>query len=204
MWLRLSPGTVPAIIDGAVPSGARILELGCAVGRITHPLLALGHEVVAVDNSAEMLEHVQGARTVLADVETLALGERFDVVLLASHFVNSADPDVRRALFSVCAGHARPGGVVLIERYAFTSARDLDGIRNEQDGVTFTWHDIVVDGEVFSAAVTYEVGGHSWTQRFTAALLDDDTLIAEAAAAGLAFDAWLDEPRKWALFRIST
>jgi SAM-dependent methyltransferase len=202
VWLRLSPGTVPAIIDGAVPAGARILELGCAVGRITHPLLDLGYEVVAVDNSAEMLEHVHGARTVLADVETLALGERFDVVLLGSHFINSADPDVRRALLSVCTAHARPGGVVLIERYAFASARDLDGIHNEQDGVTFTWHDIVDDGDVFSAAVTYEVEGHSWTQRFSAELLDDDKLVSEAADAGLVFDAWLDEPRKWARFAV--
>lgn len=95
VWLRLAPGDVPALIDDAVPVGARMLDLGCAVGRITHPLLALGHDVVAVDNSAEMLEHVRGARTVLADVETLALDEQFDVVLIGSHFINAAEVSTR-------------------------------------------------------------------------------------------------------------
>lgn len=102
--LRLAPGDVPELIDGAVPPGSRILELGCGVGRITHPLLAL----------------------------------------------------------------------------------------DEQDGVTFTWHDVVHRGDGFDAAVTYEVGTHSWTQRSSAAVLEDDQLVAGAAAAGLVFDCWLD------------
>jgi hypothetical protein len=55
-------------------------------------------------------------------------------------------------------------------------------------------------GEVFDAAVTYEVDGHSWTQRFSAEILDDDRLVAEAAEAGLTFDVWLDAPRRWARF----
>jgi SAM-dependent methyltransferase len=200
VYLRLGAGGTPALIHDAIPPGASILELGCGVGRITEPLAALGHRIVAVDNSPEMLDHVRSARTVLADVETLALGEVFDVVLLASHFVNSADTEVRRALFDVCAAHACPSGVVLIERYEPESMRELTSSRSEVDGVAITWHDVVHRGEVFDAAVTYEVDGHSWTQRFTAEIIDDAKLVAEAAAAVLEFDAWLDEPRKWARF----
>jgi 2-polyprenyl-3-methyl-5-hydroxy-6-metoxy-1,4-benzoquinol methylase len=44
----------------AVPAGARILELGSGVGRMTHPLLERGFTVTAVDESAEMLERVGG------------------------------------------------------------------------------------------------------------------------------------------------
>jgi SAM-dependent methyltransferase len=201
VYLRLGAGTTPGLIHGAIPPSATVLELGCGVGRITEPLAALGHRILAVDNSPEMLDHVRSARTVLADVETLALGETFDVVLLASHFVNSADASVRRALLSVCAAHARPGGLVLIERYEPDSTRALTSSRNEVDGVVISWHDVVHRGDGFDAAVTYEVDGHAWTQRFSAEVLDDEKLVTEAAAVGLAFDAWLDPPRKWARFR---
>jgi SAM-dependent methyltransferase len=200
VYLRLGAGATPALIHDAIPPDASILELGCGVGRITEPLAALGHRIVAVDNSPEMLDHVRSARTVLADVETLALGETFDVVLLGSHFINSADPSVRRALFGVCAAHARPGAFVLIERYEPESTRELTSSRSEVDGVAITWHDVVHRGDVFDAAVTYEVDGLSWTQRFSAEILDDDHLVAEAAEAGLTFDAWLDPARKWARF----
>jgi SAM-dependent methyltransferase len=200
VYLRLGAGSTPALIHDAVPPDATVLELGCGVGRITEPLAALGHRIVAVDNSPEMLDHVRSARTVLADVETLALGEMFDVVLLGSHFVNSADTGLRRALLSVCAAHARPGGLVLIERYEPGPMRELTSSRVEVDGVAISWHDVVHRGEVFDAAVTYEVDGHSWTQRFSAEILDDDRLVAEAAEAGLTFDVWLDAPRRWARF----
>jgi SAM-dependent methyltransferase len=200
VYLRLGAGDTPALIHGAVPPGATVLELGCGVGRITEPLAALGHRIVAVDNSPEMLDHVRSARTVLADVETLALGEVFDVVVLASHFVNSADPSVRRALFDVCVAHARPAGLVLIERYEPETMRAVTSSRSEVDGVAIWWHDVVHRGDVFDAAVTYELDGHSWTQRFSAEILDDDRLAAEAAESGLMFDAWLDRARKWARF----
>ena len=58
-------------------------------------LQALGHPVVAVDQSPEMLAHVHGATTVCTDIEALALGRRFAGVLLASHLVNVAS-DTRR------------------------------------------------------------------------------------------------------------
>ena len=44
------------------------------------PLIALGHPVVAVDESPEMLAHVGGAETVRARIQDLALGRRFGVV----------------------------------------------------------------------------------------------------------------------------
>jgi Trk K+ transport system NAD-binding subunit len=43
-------------------------------GRVTHPLIELGHEVAAVDESPEMLARVRGAQTVLARIQDLDLG----------------------------------------------------------------------------------------------------------------------------------
>ena len=39
--------TAATVIHQAIPAGATVLELGAGTGRVTHPLLALGHPVVA-------------------------------------------------------------------------------------------------------------------------------------------------------------
>lgn len=87
----------PAIVHDAAGPGASILELGSGAGRVTHPLVALGHPVVAVDESPEMLAHVRGTETVQARIEDLALDRRFDAVLLASHLINADAPTMRTA-----------------------------------------------------------------------------------------------------------
>lgn len=198
VYLRLPPGGTPELIHGAVPQWASILELGCGVGRITHPLTRLGHEVVAVDNSVAMLRHVRGARTVLSDIETLRLGERFDAVVLASNLINCPEPDRRRALLAVCKTHARSKGVVLIERYEPRWARDLSDESHEVEGIRISLHDVRHDRDLLHAAVTYEIDGQSWTQPFTAEILDDDRLLTESERAGLTFDSWIDKRREWA------
>ena len=73
LYARLPALGEAELIHAAVPEGSRILELGAGAGRITHELIALGHEVVAVDNSSAMLAFIRGAETVLADMETLDL-----------------------------------------------------------------------------------------------------------------------------------
>src|SRR3979411_574152 len=72
-YARMTAMGEPEIVHAAIPAGVSILELGCGAGRVTHPLVALGHPVVAVDESPEMLAHVRGAETVCARIEELAL-----------------------------------------------------------------------------------------------------------------------------------
>ena len=105
LYARLPALGEPELIHDAIPAGAEILELGAGAGRVTHGLLALGHPVVAVDNSAEMLALVEGAETVHAHIETLDLGRRFPVVVLASNFINHPDVTERRGLLACCARH---------------------------------------------------------------------------------------------------
>jgi hypothetical protein len=50
---------------------------------------------------------------------------------------------------------------------------------------------------VLSAAVTYRVGDRSYTQRFTAADVDDAALAAAARASGLEVTRALDAERTW-------
>ncbi len=111
---RLLPATgEPALVHAAVPPGAEILDLGCGAGRLTHPLLELGHPVTAVDNSADMLAHVHGATTVLADIETLDLDRRFAAVLLASHLVNTPDDRLRGRVEALLRSHRAADGFLL-------------------------------------------------------------------------------------------
>jgi SAM-dependent methyltransferase len=200
VYLRLPVGDTPELIHRAIPARATILELGCGVGRITHPLLALGHHVVAVDNAPEMLRHVQGAHTVLADITTLRLVDQFDVAILASHLINTPDLNERRRLFEVCKLHVRAGGVVLIERYNIDWARTAVAEEHQVGDVTISWHDVRHDGDMLRAAVTYTVDGRSWTQRFTAEILDDAQLREEGEATGLVLDAWIGDQADWARF----
>jgi SAM-dependent methyltransferase len=79
------------IVAAAVRPPATILELGCGTGRMTRQLVARGFRVTAVDESAEMLEHVRDAETVRARIEDLELGRRFDAVLLASNLLSTAN-----------------------------------------------------------------------------------------------------------------
>ncbi len=98
------------MIAAAVPAGARILELGCGVGRMTHALLERGFEVTAVDESAEMLERVRGARTICGPIERLDLGETFDVVLLASFLVHAGTSRCAGACCAPACGTSRRAG----------------------------------------------------------------------------------------------
>ena len=46
LYERLPAGDEPDIIERAVPARARILELGCGVGRVTHPLAERGFVLI--------------------------------------------------------------------------------------------------------------------------------------------------------------
>lgn len=198
VYARLSARETPQLIHDGIAPGATILELGSGAGRLTHPLQALGHAVVAVDNSLAMLRRVHGASTVLADLAAMPLHAKFDVVLLASHFINAAERSERARLFEVCAGYVRPNGVVLIERYEPDFARTVTHSSTEVDGVAIEWTVLQRDGDCLDAAVTYRLAGEFWTQRFRAAVLDDAAFDAEARAAGLRVDRWLTPQRDWA------
>ena len=120
--------------------------------------------------------------------------------VLGSHFINLPSEDERRRLFEVCQMHVKPAGVVLIERYPVNWARAATHEDRDVGDVAISWHDIRHDGDLLHAAVTYTVDGQSWTQRFTAEILDDARLRAEAAAAGLTFADWFGADHSWARF----
>ncbi|OXM58245.1 SAM-dependent methyltransferase [Amycolatopsis thailandensis] len=195
---RLLPSDGEAgIVHAAVPEGASILELGSGAGRVTHALLDLGHPVVAVDDSPEMLAEVR-AETVCSKIEELRLGRVFDAVLLGSHLVNTAADADHAAFLATARAHVAPGGRVLVEWHPpewFESVRDGQGGRIGEVDVRLG--QVVRDGDLLSAVVRYSAGDRSWAQAFTCRRLDATALNTSLTRAGLVFDRWCADDRTW-------
>jgi SAM-dependent methyltransferase len=199
----LTPGQEPAIVHQAIPEGASILELGAGAGRVTHALLALGHPVVAVDESPEMLERIRGAETVLARIEDLDLGRRFDAVLFASYLVNVPDVQWRRTLLATCRRHVRDDGCVLIQRHEpewFDTAAPFEHRYGDlpQGELVYVMRDVSRPAPgLVSATMEYRLGDRTWTQSFTSQRVDDRQLAEDLAAVGLTVDTHLTEDGTW-------
>ncbi|MEV5956306.1 methyltransferase domain-containing protein [Streptomyces sp. NPDC051987] len=198
LYARLTVGDEPDIIEAAVPAGARILELGCGVGRMTHPLVERGFTVTAVDESAEMLERVHGARTICSTIEGLDLGEKFDVVMLASFLVHTGDAEVRRGMLRACAAHVADGGCVLIQREGADYHTKVPRERSDPSGCTVR----IVSADPVGAGVNavraeYEFPDATWTQTFLARPLTREEFEEALAEAGLEVTEYLTEDGTW-------
>ncbi|WP_328559875.1 class I SAM-dependent methyltransferase [Streptomyces coelicoflavus] len=198
LYSRLPVGAEPDIVAAAVPEGARILELGSGVGRMTHPLLERGLAVTAVDESAEMLERVRGARTICGPIENLDLDERFDAVMLASFLVHTGSVEVRRGLLRTCARHVAADGCVLIQREGSDYHTNLPRERVDPSGFTvrILSADPVGDG-VNSVRAEYEFPDAVWTQTFRARPLTTEQFEEALGEAGLAVDRYLTDDGTW-------
>ncbi|MEU6086088.1 class I SAM-dependent methyltransferase [Streptomyces sp. NPDC047085] len=198
LYARLPVGDEPDVIAAAVPAGAHILELGSGVGRVTHPLLERGFTVTAVDESAEMLGRVRGARTICGPIEDLDLGERFDVVMLASFLVHAGDVEVRRGMLRTCARHVAEGGCVLIQREGADYHAKVPRERVDPSGFTvrIVSSEPVGDG-VNSVRAEYVFPDAVWTQTFRSRPLTKEQFEEALAEAGLEVDTYLTPDGIW-------
>ena len=77
-------------------SGERVLDLGCGDGALTEKMVALGAQVVGIDNSAEMIAAARqrGIDARLMDARALVFANEFDAVFsnAALHWIKD-DPD---------------------------------------------------------------------------------------------------------------
>jgi SAM-dependent methyltransferase len=177
VYLRLPERGEGELVAATVPPPASLLELGSGVGRVTRQLVRLRYEVVAVDESPKMLEHVRDVETVCARIEELDLGRRFDAVLLMSNLL-TVEPPQRRAFLAACARHS---DLLVVESLPLGwRPVESDSLRIDriEDGV--------VHGEVL-----YEGGAsHTFAMRVFA---DEDELSAVLAEEGWELDRRLDD-----------
>lgn len=141
-----------------------VLDVGAGSGRVTLDLAARGHELVALDADAALLEALAersaGLRvaTVLADARELRLDRRFALVIVPMQTIQLLGGQRRRMRFlDRAAAHLLPGGTIAI------------AIADPLDGRPFApWDrpplpDITeIDGVVYSSqAVMLHDAGHA-------------------------------------------
>ena len=194
-----------ALLEAGLPPGCEILELGCGAGRVTAPLSALGHRVIAVDQSAMMIDEVHrrlpDATAIVGDIQGLDLGRRVPAVLLGSHLVNDGATRVA-AFLETCRRHVASSGAVLIQAYD----TEMDwgaaaGRRTIAGTVAITLVRADRNGDRLRGSVVYETRSGRWVQDFAARLLDEEDLRAALDLAGLRFERWIDRPAGWLLAR---
>jgi SAM-dependent methyltransferase len=195
LYARLPALGEPELIHGAIPPGAEILELGAGAGRLTHPLLALGHPVVAVDNSPEMLALVSGAETVLSDIETLVLNRRFPVVVLASNFINDPEVWMRRIFLACCTRHVEPDGQVLVQGFPRDWKPSKDW--SEHGDVRLRLRSFELEGDLVTGEMEYVVAGERLLHAFESKLVSAEELDADLHSVGLRLVRELDDRGSW-------
>lgn len=100
-----------------LPAGGRVLDVGCGMGEpIGRWLIEQGFELTGVDSSPSLIamcrRRFPEAAWRVADMRSLALGERFDG-LIAWHSLFHLQPDDQRPMFARFAAHLKPGGILM-------------------------------------------------------------------------------------------
>ncbi|MGI9613905.1 MAG: class I SAM-dependent methyltransferase [Acidimicrobiales bacterium] len=95
----------------------RIVDAGCGTGRVAVELARRGKTVVGVDNDVDMLDLAiassDDVRWILADLATVDLEERFDLVLVAGDVLNYVAPGYESMVVSNLARHLESGGLLV-------------------------------------------------------------------------------------------
>lgn len=120
-----------------VKKDARVLDVGCGIGRWSRFLAARGALVLGVDLSPTMIAQArrraaeQGVeercRFAVADLAHLDLGEQFDLVLGVTVLQHILDPVAFRSALSAMVSHLAPGGrMILLEAAPTAPLRRCD------------------------------------------------------------------------------
>lgn len=189
----------PDIVADALGDQGSVLELGSGPGRLTKPLIERGYDVVAVDESLDMLRRIPQARRVCARIEGLELGRRFDCVVLPSFLINTIDTAQRTAFLATCRRHVRDDGCVLIE---WQPAQAQDSFAAGQ-GTTVRGVAVIMtsverpEPDVVELELRYQAAGNTWTQRFASRRLTEQDLTGILNEAGLVLGEYMTEDLTW-------
>ena len=101
--------------------GSPVLDIGAGTGRVALDLARRGHEVVALDRSAELLDALReraadlAITTVAADARDFAIDRRFPIVLVPMQTLQLLEgPDGRARCLACVRAHLAPGGLLAV------------------------------------------------------------------------------------------
>jgi SAM-dependent methyltransferase len=132
----------------SIPSGSRVLELGCGCGAITRYLGEVGAQVLAVEGSlmrgriaARRSRDLSNVQVVVDDLLHFQTDEQFDYVLLigvleyAARFAKSDDPFA--SYLQVVMRSLAPGGKLVVAIENQLGLRYLNGCTEDHVGTRF-------------------------------------------------------------------
>ncbi|MDO4242726.1 MAG: class I SAM-dependent methyltransferase [Actinomyces sp.] len=116
---------VLSLINAPSLADKRVLELACGWGRLTLPMVAAGHPVLATDLDPEALadlaEHLVPQGTVSAGIElrltsmtAFSFDETFKAVCLPTGVTTLLDHTARRNALERAVEHLAPGGMLIV------------------------------------------------------------------------------------------
>ncbi len=185
-------GDIEMYLALAAASDGPILELACGSGRICVPLAAAGHHVTGVDRNPGMLDRARSAwsarRTeagggsldlVLADMTTVALKERFGLVILAFNgLLLLPDRKAQEQVVRTIAAQLEPDGRAIIDIW-LPPPEDL----------------VLYDGRVVNDWVREDPAAGTWVAKTTSAHYSP---ASASATVDTQFDEWhqMDAPTR--------
>jgi SAM-dependent methyltransferase len=189
--------------------GSPVLDVGAGTGRVALDLAQRGHEVVALDRDAALLDALLGrgagleVSAVAADARDLDLDRRFPLILVPMQTIQLlGGPSGRGRFLERVRAHLAPGGLLAAALAdaleAFDSEHDQPPMPDlrEVGGVVYASRPVAVRDLGDRAAIERirEIVTRDGTRTVTDDVveldrLDPDALTAEAAAFGLRAEA---------------
>ncbi len=144
---------------------ASVLDAGCGTGRVAIELADRGIDVTGVDLDRPMLDQARAKAPKLAWVEanllSVDLGRRFDVVAMPGNVMIFVQPGTEAAVIANLAGHLAPGGALVA---GFELGRGYDIDRYDADcraaGLTGVARFATWDAEPWQTGGDYAVSIH--------------------------------------------
>ena len=189
--------------------GSPVLDIGAGTGRVALDLARRGHEVVALDRSAELLDALReraadlAITTVAADARDFALDRRFPLVVVPMQTLQLLGGAEGRARCLACVReHLAPAGLLAAALADALEAFDADHDEpprpdlREVGGTVYASRPVAVRDLGDRAAIerVREIVARDGTRTVTDDVIeldrvDVDELAAEAAAFGLRAEA---------------
>lgn len=175
----------------AAAADGPVLDLGCGTGRVALHLARRGHEVVAVDREAALVEALEGradglpVRSVVGDARTLDLGREFPLAVVPMQLVQLlADAEERTVCLRGIAAHLTPGGtaaLAIVENIA------------EEDGSSLSWHARQSRPEPVPLPDTREVDGTVYSSLPLPTVVDGGAILVRRLRQTVSPDGLLAE-----------
>jgi SAM-dependent methyltransferase len=169
-----------------LPEGARVLDVACGAGRHARALTEIGHYVVGVDLSRDLLAEARDVTCVRGDMRRLPFHGTFDAATSFFTSFGYFDDAGNRATMESVAAAIRSGGVFFLDFFnAIAVATQLVPASEEQrEDRTYRIARRVEDGRVVKDVVIEEEG-LTMSYRESVRLYHHHDLIRLLKAAGL-------------------